>query len=390
MLSGGDGASMIRILHSADWRLGLRPRGVPASIADRLASRRFEAVEALAALAHQRRADLVLVAGDVLYDSAAGPNTLRRAAAAIDAFAPLPVLLLPGHSDPAQPGGAITRLGAGPHAQVLAARAAWEHPAVVVLPCPIHSRLERGDPSTWVPPRPAGDRRPRVLLAQAGLLCLGGQPAGCTPSGLGPPHAAGASAATEGPLTLWPGPIEPWGFEAGEPGVVWEIELEEGVIRTRCHRLGGTRWLELPLDLDAASARAWPPPPPRPSAPASRGVVTDADPAPADAPAPVGADERDRAPAATPAGAPEPGGSAAPPTEDLVLRASAPIDPDVLASLARRAVYIVGPPPAPSAAQAAAPVSFGHAWLDHAASLLPASPAGADALDLLRRWTAEP
>lgn len=110
---------MIQFLHTADWQLGLKLRYVPGDEGADLRAVRFEAVRRLAELAHAREVSAVVVAGDVFDDNAVGERTLQKAREALEAFAPIPVLLLPGNHDPGTPEGALARVGAGGHVRVL-------------------------------------------------------------------------------------------------------------------------------------------------------------------------------------------------------------------------------------------------------------------------------
>src|SRR5215218_7166148 len=99
----------VRLLHTADWQLGRGFAGLPAEKAPLLREARFEAVRTLARLARERRADAVLVAGDVFDDNLAGAATLARAVDAMRGF-PGPWVLLPGNHDAATAGSVWSRL----------------------------------------------------------------------------------------------------------------------------------------------------------------------------------------------------------------------------------------------------------------------------------------
>ncbi len=91
----------IRFLHTADWQLGHWPSQIRnEERAKTLYEARFEAVRRIADLAHEHRVDFVLVAGDVFHHEAVGRDTLQRAIALLEAFAPIPVYLIPGNHDP--------------------------------------------------------------------------------------------------------------------------------------------------------------------------------------------------------------------------------------------------------------------------------------------------
>lgn len=166
----------MRILHTADWQLGLKLQFIPGDRGAFARAARFEVVRAIAERARTEAADVVLVAGDVFDDNAVTPDTLQRAADALAAFAPIPVLLLPGNHDAATAESALGRLPAMPHLRILLDATPVELPGLRVLPCPLRRRHEREDPTAVVPPRKPGDPI-RVVLAHGGVLDFAGDEA---------------------------------------------------------------------------------------------------------------------------------------------------------------------------------------------------------------------
>src|SRR6187399_717678 len=73
-----DEASVVRFIHTADWQLGLKLRYLQPERAAQLRLIRFQTVRAIAALARQRQADFVLVAGDVLDDNGLGATICNK------------------------------------------------------------------------------------------------------------------------------------------------------------------------------------------------------------------------------------------------------------------------------------------------------------------------
>jgi hypothetical protein len=104
---------MPRLLHTAAWKLGERPARLPPEVASRLIEARGSCIEALAAAAHARDVDVVVVSGDLLADNQVGPAALAEARRLLAAFAPLPVHIVAGLRDPAEVSWALGRLGAG-------------------------------------------------------------------------------------------------------------------------------------------------------------------------------------------------------------------------------------------------------------------------------------
>ncbi|MGE0796885.1 MAG: exonuclease SbcCD subunit D [Lautropia sp.] len=91
---------MPRLLHTADWQIGRQYGRFAGEDAAVLAQARFAAVERIAALATERGADAVLVAGDVFDLQAVSDRTIRRLFHALAGFTG-PWLLLPGNHDAA-------------------------------------------------------------------------------------------------------------------------------------------------------------------------------------------------------------------------------------------------------------------------------------------------
>ncbi len=160
----------MRILHTADWQLGLRLNFVGAEAAARLRAQRFDTVRRLADLAREHAVDAVVVAGDVFDDNGVGADCIQQARDALGAFGDIPVILLPGNHDPATPDAALAHLGELPgDVRIAATRSVIELPAGDIYPCPLTSRHTFEDPAAWLPadPDPA---RIRIVLAHGGAI----------------------------------------------------------------------------------------------------------------------------------------------------------------------------------------------------------------------------
>jgi hypothetical protein len=289
---------MPRLLWTADARLGQRPRALPGDRGERFRAARSAAYARLAELAHADDVDVILVAGDLLDDAQASAATLRAAAEALAAFAPRPVVLLPGARDPAGPGSPWARLlaAAGPHAHLLDARAPWTHGDLTVWPCPLTRRGEGGDPTAWLPRRPTDDGRAHVVLAHGGQTTGGPGPhrvgveaalaKGYDFLGLG-----GATGLAELHPRAWaPGPPEPTrptpDDAAPSAGFALRVDLPPGggPPEVRPTRVGAVTWRERELTLrgpdDLIALEAWlslPAPGPRFDQLTLRGALRPAD-----------------------------------------------------------------------------------------------------------------
>lgn len=249
---------MTRILHTADWQLGLRVSAAKGELGPRLRDERFRAVERIAAVARARAVEAVVVAGDVFDDNQVGPATLQRARDVLASFAPIPVLLLPGNHDAAEPGGALARLRDGrpelPHVHVLLDHEPRDLGALVVYPCPLATRHVPDDPTAHLPPRDPDDRRVRVAVAHGGVLDFGAAEV---------PNLIDADAVLArgfdwlalgdwhgryevGPRAAYPGTPEPTRFKERDPGHVLLVEIDEAgaLPRVEAVNVAGTTWIE--------------------------------------------------------------------------------------------------------------------------------------------------
>lgn len=159
----------MRFIHTADWQLGLKLNFIPGEAGARARSCRYETVRRIAELAHERQADAVVVAGDVLDDNAVGPDTLQQASDAMATFAPIPLLLLPGNHDAATADSALERLGTGEHVTVMADAAPITVGDTTFHPCPVKRRLQSGNLTAQLPERADADGF-RVAVAHGGAI----------------------------------------------------------------------------------------------------------------------------------------------------------------------------------------------------------------------------
>jgi DNA repair exonuclease SbcCD nuclease subunit len=94
---------MVTLICSADWQLGMRRRYFGPEAQHRYTQARLDVIERLGALAAERGADAVLVAGDVFETNQVDRQVISRAVEAL-ARVTVPVLLLPGNHDALEPG----------------------------------------------------------------------------------------------------------------------------------------------------------------------------------------------------------------------------------------------------------------------------------------------
>ena len=165
----------MRLLHTADWQLGLRAAQVGERAAE-VRAERLRALERTIELAHRLEVDLVLAAGDLFDHHEVSESLLRDTLALLERLAPIPVALLPGNHDPLVEGGVWSRRAwreVGAHVTVLERAEELELlPGVVLYPCPLRQKRSAQDPTAWIPARRSGDRRLRIGVAHGALDSL--------------------------------------------------------------------------------------------------------------------------------------------------------------------------------------------------------------------------
>ena len=170
---------MFKFIHTGDWQIGMRAAGLPPAAAERVRAARFASVTTLLAAAVEHRADAVLVAGDCFEDNGVAPALVERLAAVLnDAPGRPPVYLIPGNHDPASLDSVWHRpiwRQLRPHVRVLlSADPVVMADGVTLFPCPLSTRHGTADPTSHIPPRPAGDASLRIGLAHGTMRILPG------------------------------------------------------------------------------------------------------------------------------------------------------------------------------------------------------------------------
>lgn len=166
----------LTFIHSADWQIGKPFRSFAPEMAGRLSEARLDAIDRLGALASERGARFVLVAGDV-YDAEGLPRRTRlQPLSRMAAFPGVTWVLLPGNHDPVAPGGIWDRLdGHFPPNVLLAAR---PEPVVLggdvsVLPAPLRQRLTAEDLTRWMDGCETAPGHYRIGLAHGSVQGFG-------------------------------------------------------------------------------------------------------------------------------------------------------------------------------------------------------------------------
>ncbi len=167
----------LNFIHTADWHLGhtywrIGPRAAES------AAWRLDAVRRIWALAEEKRADFIVVAGDV-FDSDTPSAAWRRHAAELLADCPVPVYLIAGNHDPCARGSAwfhpefAGALESLPNVHLLTAAQPVETASGALLfPCPVTKKYDRSDATAWIPDAPRAEvnrgEKWRIGLAHGG------------------------------------------------------------------------------------------------------------------------------------------------------------------------------------------------------------------------------
>ncbi|MCB9663843.1 MAG: metallophosphoesterase [Alphaproteobacteria bacterium] len=247
---------MPRILHTADWQLGLKLRRLQGDRGQHARTVRFATLGRIAALAHAEAVDVVVVAGDVFDDNQVSAWEVQRARDALARFAPIPVLLTAGNHDAAEPGGVLARLaeGAPDHVHVALDATPRSLGGVELHPCPLTRRHTVEDPTLDLPPRRAGDVAVRVCVAHGAAHGFGSDDTanridvdavvakGFDYVALGDWHAPKQL----GPRAWYAGTPEPTRFKDAPGRCVLIVDLPEaGAVPTVTpHEVAGLRWEE--------------------------------------------------------------------------------------------------------------------------------------------------
>ncbi|MEW6346494.1 MAG: DNA repair exonuclease [Pseudomonadota bacterium] len=269
---------MIRFLHTADWQIGTQFGQFEAEEAAHLAEARFETVRRIASEAAARRADAVLVAGDVFDLQTVSDTVIRRLFGALAGFTGA-WIMLPGNHDAALVESVWTR------AQRLNCVPANVHvvltPGVVLLDAlkcaflcaPLTQRITYDDTTAFFDQAETPPGYFRVGLAH-------GSVSGILQEGIDSSNPIAPTRAETARLdylalgdwhghfevnsrTWYAGTHEQDRFRANDPGFMLDVTLEEpgALPAVQAVSVGKYRWLlweediVVPSDVDALKAR---------------------------------------------------------------------------------------------------------------------------------------
>ena len=257
---------MLKIIHAADLHLDSPFSGLTPERAARRRAEQRELLDRLAALARERGADLVLLAGDLLDSERVARETAQALGRALEAMG-CPVFIAPGNHDFYSPRSVYASLTWPDNVHIFTA----PEIARVDLPersCAVYGRafdsahLESGPLAGFHARREGGET---LLMCLHGDVTVQGGPYGpiapldIAASGLdylalGHIHRASGLRREGDTFWAYPGCPEGRGFgEQGEKGCLW-VEAEPGNVTARFVPLGRRRYEILDVDITGADS----------------------------------------------------------------------------------------------------------------------------------------
>lgn len=261
-----------RFIHTSDWHLGKRAQFVPGDAGAAVRDARLRAVRRLGALAREQRAELIIVAGDVLENHALKPDTVRKLFDAIQEIE-IPVYLLPGNHDPFNAAAfyrsELWERECPPNLRLMTSRdPILVREDVVLFPCPHLDRFSFGDSTEHLNSSFGPRGLMRIGVAHGGIreIVAGFGDAGASSSAI-PIDRAERGALDYlalgdwhgtfevGPRTWYSGTPEPTRFVERDPGNVLLVEVERlgAVPRVEKHPVAELRWSKQALSLSGPS-----------------------------------------------------------------------------------------------------------------------------------------
>ena len=154
----------MRFLHTADWQLGMKAVHV-GDAAETVRETRLKTAEKLLKVAKDKKADFILVAGDVFEDNAVSRLLVQRVADILSK-SKVPLYIIPGNHDPLVPGSVWEHPAweKCKSVRLLTEDAPVEVPGGILYPCPIKEKFSKENPTAWIP-RETGEDKIRIGLA---------------------------------------------------------------------------------------------------------------------------------------------------------------------------------------------------------------------------------
>ena len=244
-----------KLIHTADWQLG-KPFGrFPTEVSAALSEARLDAIDRLAAVAAERGASHVVVAGDVFDNVDPGDRVVLQAVSRMER-ADATWWLMPGNHDHARPGGLwsrVRRLAPGNVRVVDTPQAVEMEEGAWLLPAPLEHRKTASDPTASMVDMATPPGALRIGLAHGSITEFGavGESANLIP----PDRARSAGLdylalgdwhghLPVGDRTAYSGTPEGDRFGRDEPGGCIAVEARQGDIPSMERAVTGRyRWL---------------------------------------------------------------------------------------------------------------------------------------------------
>lgn len=245
----------MKFIHTADWQLGKAFGRFPTEVSAALSEARLDAIDRLAALAGERGASHVVVAGDVFDNVDPGDRVVLQALSRMER-ADATWWLMPGNHDHARPGGLwsrVRRLAPSNVRIVDTPQAVEMEEGAWLLPAPLEHRKTASDPTASMADMATPPGALRIGLAHGSITEFGavGESANLIP----PDRARSAGLdylalgdwhghLPVGDRTAYSGTPEVDRFGRDEPGGCIAVEARQGDIPSMERAVTGRyRWL---------------------------------------------------------------------------------------------------------------------------------------------------
>ena len=259
---------MFRFVHTADWQIGMMACGL-GTAAEKVRTARLESISRILEVAQDRKANAILVAGDLFEDNQVAQALVEQVVGLLNDRAHLPIYIIPGNHDPYTRDSVYrrsiwTQLRSG--VRVLATpepvRLADN---VVLFPCPLQRKNGPEDPTVTIP---AADESNGIRLGLAHGTMRFRQDIGdddfpialdaCKHRrldylALGHWHSTLPDPANgNGARAFYSGTHEQTGFGERDSGNVLVVTVDGpgAMAQVEAVRTGGLTWLDLVVNLD--------------------------------------------------------------------------------------------------------------------------------------------
>ena len=171
ILSGREGLTLVKFIHTADWQLGKPLSQFEDGLSQQLRQARIDIIETIANVAKAKAAPHVLVAGDVFDQEIPNPKTVRQSLDVMAASKFANFYLLPGNHDPNRSNGLWSRLGELPENVIplLEEKPLEIEKDCFLLPAPWYSKNPGRDNTKWMNGADLPDNAIRIAIAHGSI-----------------------------------------------------------------------------------------------------------------------------------------------------------------------------------------------------------------------------